>query len=49
MNSADLAVVANFFVKEEADEERYLLAYFEEPARRIQARSTTGRSRTANR
>jgi thiamine kinase-like enzyme len=32
---ADLAVVANFFVKDRADEEAYLNAYFGEPARDI--------------
>jgi hypothetical protein len=29
---ADLAIVANFFVKDEAHEEGYLRAYFDEPA-----------------
>ena len=34
---ADLAVVANFFVKDEAHEEEYLTTYFGEPVERISA------------
>ena len=37
----DLAIVANFFVKDEAQEEAYLSAYFGEPVENTDVRAST--------